>query len=230
MDHLERLAKYSDHLPLTWFSPALIESLLALRHRDNERETNAIHTLWTVWLRRLSGAPDAIPNVEPQLLKVLSEQQNVIMRPDTSISVRKDAWIGLLALAGCGTAKFSDVELVGTITRAIEEYSKDIELVHQMNDTIDACVAHFLAQTTLLNAFEVEHCQKLLDAYLRMKATQSQAVPGIMTVMEHVVDIRSKQKPTSRADADLETTVKMAESLVADSIQPEKLAVLAGIL
>ncbi|KAG2224556.1 hypothetical protein INT45_004401 [Circinella minor] len=228
--HVEQLSKYSDHLPLSWFTPQLIEALLALEDRNQH-----VYNLWTVWVRRLSGAPEALASAEPQLTRVLEAMQQSLVELETPLDIRKEAWIGLVALCGTAPPQFTDTQIIQAMTRVLEQYADHPDLVQSMGETLDAGVAHCLANTTLLNVFEVDHCERLLTAYVKLipHRRPDSSAPAAMAAMQHVVDIRVKQKLQTKANADMETLVALVENMgekESVEIKLARLTILAGVV
>lgn len=229
---MEQLAKYSDHLPLSWFTPALLNVLNTLNERGPQP---AIYTLWTVWVRRLAGAPEAVTAADAQLSQVLAKLENALLDDKTPLTIRKEAWIGLVSLAGRAPSQFSDTRMIQGMARILKQYSQQQQdLVDAMGETLDAGVAHCMAQTSVLNVFEADQCEHLLNDYAQLMAKRSAGAPAAMAVMQHVVDVRSQLKPQTRADADMEALVD-----VVTKERPDKeplatslvwLAILAGVV
>ncbi|KAF1797372.1 hypothetical protein V8B55DRAFT_1516668 [Mucor lusitanicus] len=229
---LKQLAQYSNDLPTSWFTPQFLDTLIALKSRlmtEGQLEGLAsIIALFSSWLRRLSAMDDArLKLVMDTLLELLLSTDN------RYLSIQKDAWIGWVSLMG----KSQDITLLEGMTKVLVLYTlnHDEQRTHALSEALDAGVAHALAQTNALNDFEVESCQKLLDAHIQYCAKRADGPRAIMTAIEHVVDVRSQEKPQSRAEADLATLVTMANDVVKD--QPETLAmnftclaVLAGVV
>jgi hypothetical protein len=188
----------------------------------------SIIALFSSWLRRLDSMDDSrLKLVMDTLLELLLSTEN------RYLTLQKDAWIGWVSLIG----KSQDIALLDGMTKVLELYTlnHDDQRTNGMSEALDAGVAHALAQTNALNDFEVESCQKLLHAHIQFSAKRQDGPRAIMTAIEHVVDVRSQEKPQSRAEADLSTLVHMANDVVKD--QPETLAmnftclaVLAGVV
>ena len=167
----------------------------------------AIYTLWTVWVRRLAGAPEAVTAADAQVSQVLTKLENALLDQKTSLQIRKEAWIGLVSLAGRAPSQYSDTRMIQGMGRILKQYSQQEDLVDSMGETLDAGVAHCMAQTSVLNVFEAEQCEHLLNDYAQFVAKRSAGAPAAMAVMQHVVDVRSQLKPQTRADADMEALV-----------------------
>lgn len=151
----------------------------------------------------------------------------------TFYPIQKDAWVGWVSLIG----KNQDIKLLEGMQKVIELcITSSLDHIQFMAESIDAGVAHALAQTNALNDFEVESCQNLLDAHIQFSAKRGLEGPrAIMTAMEHAVDVRSQEKPTSRAEADLSTLVNMTNDVVEGrtehlTVNFVRLAVLAGVV
>lgn len=232
MKDLNQLSKYSNDLPVTWFTGQFLDTLLVLK--DEFKSQNQLQglgsliMLFSSWLRRLSSLDDM------HLTPVTDTLSTILLSTDnTYLTIQKDAWIGWVALIG----KNQDLKLLEGMTKVIQLYTttNDTERIQSLAESMDAGVAHALAQTTALNDFEVESCQKLLDAHIQFSAKRLEGPRAIMTTMEHVVDIRSQEKPQSRAEADLSTLVQMANDVVAGQAENlatnfVRLAVLAGVV
>ncbi|KAI9252734.1 hypothetical protein EDC94DRAFT_525562 [Helicostylum pulchrum] len=228
---LDHLAKYSNDLPLTWFTPQFLDTLLLLKDKYLPYQLPALASiiiLFSSWLRRLSTTDDArLSIITDALLSILLNTDS------TYLPVQKDAWIGWVALIGKG----QDMKLLQGMTKVIQVLTDggNMDRIQSMAEPIDAGVAHALAQTTALNDFEVEYCQELLDAHIQFSAKRSEGPRAIMTAIEHIVDVRSQEKPQTRAEADLSTLVHMANDVVAGqtdhlAVNFVRLAVLAGVV
>ncbi|KAG2205621.1 hypothetical protein INT46_003448 [Mucor plumbeus] len=232
INNLKQLAQYSNDLPTSWFTPQFIDTMIALKSKfmlEGQLEGLAsIIALFSSWLRRLDSMDDSrLKLVMDTLLELLLSTEN------RYLTLQKDAWIGWVSLIG----KSQDIALLDGMTKVLELYTlnHDDQRTNGISEALDAGVAHALAQTNALNDFEVESCQKLLHAHIQFSAKRQDGPRAIMTAIEHVVDVRSQEKPQSRAEADLSTLVHMANDVVKD--QPETLAmnftclaVLAGVV
>lgn len=218
---MNHLAKYSNDLPLTWFTTQFIDTLLSLKDQY-AHALGPIITLFSTWLRRLNATDDT------RLTPVMDTLFTTLLNPHTTYPIQKDAWIGWVALIGKG----KDVKVLEGMRTVIASFTAADPHIQNMGESIDAGVAHALAQTTALNDFEVDDCQKLLIAYIQFCAKRVEGPRAIMTAMEHVVDVRSQEKPQTRAEADLSTLVHMALDLVVAGPHDQfvRLAVLAGIV
>ncbi|KAI8098471.1 uncharacterized protein BX664DRAFT_309539 [Halteromyces radiatus] len=245
LHHLDLLSTYSNHLPLSWFTQALIRTLLQLETQliNEPKGWNAIYSLLSVWTRRLSGTTSDVINKEPLLVNVLSLYSNTLLtygpNDTTTLNVRKQAWMGLVALVGCTPISFNEEQLLTTMTKVIRYYSEQqlSEEEASMVEVLEAGVAHALAKSTTLNVFEMEYCQDLLEALISLETHRPHGVWSIVTLLEHAVDIRSQLKPTSRADADLDTLYTLAETLLEEQNDSSSLpvyfatmAILVGIV
>ncbi|CAO3622300.1 unnamed protein product [Mucor hiemalis] len=169
-----------------------------------------------------------------RLNSVMDTVLDLLLRTDNAyLSVQKDAWIGWVSLIG----KTQDIKLLDGMTKVIQLYTvtNNVERINFMSEAIDAGMAHALAQTNAMNDFEVESCQKLLDAHIQFCAKRVDGPRAIMTSIEHIVDVRSQETPQTRAEADLATLVNMANDVVEGkaenlSINFVRLAVLAGVV
>lgn len=230
---MNQLSKYSNDLPVTWFTQQFIDILLGLKDRFSKNTTEnsglgSIIVLFSSWLRRLSSMDDSrIELVLSQLLDLLLNTNNAYL------NVQKDAWIGWVSLIG----KSQDIKLLDGMAKVIQLYTttNNTERINKMSEALDAGVAHALAQTNALNDFEVESCQKLLDVHIQFCSKRAEGPRAIMTTIEHVVDVRSQETPQSRAEADLATLVNMTNDVVEGQaenllINFVRLAVLAGVV
>jgi hypothetical protein len=157
----------------------------------------------------------------------------LLLTDNKYLDVQKDAWIGWVSLIG----KTQDIKLLDGMTRVIQlcTVTNNTERINKMSEALDAGVAHALAQTNALNDFEVESCQKLLDAHIQFCSKRVEGPRAIMTTIEHIVDVRSQETPQSRAEADLATLVNMANDVVEGKVDNlainfVRLAVLAGVV
>lgn len=191
---MSQLAQYSEHLPLSWFTQSFVDALLGLA-ADHQLHA---YTLLSVWLRRL-------PDTEPQVSRALE-------RMAQGLAHHKDAWIGLVSMAGRGR---HDEAIVEALVRALNNNNSVVS-----DETVDASVAHFLAETSLLNALEVDQVQKLLEAYVARRGL------AVLTVMQHVTDVRMQ-----KAKADMEVLVQLVETMARQHPQePMRLAPCVGVV
>ncbi|KAI8075749.1 hypothetical protein BDF21DRAFT_453762 [Thamnidium elegans] len=228
---LDHLAKYSNDLPLSWFTSQFLDTLLLLKDKFLSYQLQALASiiiLFSSWLRRLSTTDDSRLSIVMDTLLNILLNDNPIYLP-----VQKDAWIGWVALIGKG----QDMKLLQGMTKVIQLLTDgdNMDCIQSMAEAIGAGVAHALAQTSALNDFEVEYCQELLDAHIQFSAKRSEGPRAIMTAIEHIVDVRSQEKPQTRAEADLSTLVHMANDVVAGqtehlAVNFVRLAVLAGVV
>ena len=161
--------------------------------------------------------------------------QQALVELETPLDIRKEAWIGLIALCGTAPPQFTDTQIIQAMTRVLDQYVTHPDLVQSMGETLDAGIAHCLANTTLLNVFEVDHCERLLTAYVKLiphRSTDTSA-PAAMAAMQHVVDIRVQQKPQTKANADMETLVALVENREENEsveIKLARLTIVAGVV
>lgn len=218
---------------MSWFTPQFLDTLIALEAKfldtTHLEGLGSVTVLLASWLRRRSVDTDA-----SRLKIVMDILLNLLLLTDIRYaSIQKDAWIGWVSLVG---GQY-DLQLLQGMTKVLTLYTKiyDQQRLQALTEALDAGVAHSLAQTNCLNDFEVESCQDLLHAHIQFSAQRSEGPRAIMTAMEHVVDVRSQEKPQTRAEADLATLVNMASDVVQE--KPENLsknftclAVLAGVV
>ncbi|KAI8083230.1 uncharacterized protein B0P05DRAFT_570584 [Gilbertella persicaria] len=222
IENLSQLSKYSNDLPVSWFTLQFLDTAIALKDRYFSQHLHlkglgSIIILFSSWLRRYPTMSDRhFQMVMDTLLSLL------LMTDNQYLPVQKDAWIGWVSLVG----KTEDPKLLQGMSQVIERYAhiNDHERNTTMAEALDAGVAHALARTNCLNDFEIESCQRLLNAYFQF-ASAHHGYYAVMTAIEHVVDIRSKEKPESRAEADLTTLIGMIKQTITKS--QEKLACLA---
>lgn len=180
-----------------------------------------IIALLSTWLRRGSEVDVNRHELALDILyKVLLEYKG-----DDCLSVQKEAWLGWVSAVGKGT---KDAKLLKGMISIIELYNQDPTRASYMSESIDAGLAHALAQTNTMNDFELEHCQKLLDLYISHALKKEfHGLCSLMSATEHIVDIRSREEPQTRAEADLYTFVELTFDIKDEYAQ---LAILAGIL
>ncbi|KAI8332634.1 hypothetical protein BC941DRAFT_436113 [Chlamydoabsidia padenii] len=151
--------------------------------------------------------------------------------------------MGLVAFVGCAPKTFNEETLLNAMTQIIRLYTQKQQQSDNglMVEALEAGVAHTLARSTALNVFEMEHCQHLVEASVQLEAGRfPQGAWSIGLLMEHAVDIRSQLKPTTRAEADLDTLYSLAENILqneANSASGDglpayfvKVAIIAGIV
>ncbi|KAI7872952.1 hypothetical protein BDF14DRAFT_51846 [Spinellus fusiger] len=239
LHHLAHLAQYSHHLPLSWFTPSFTQICFDMHTQFQQLPSpewqgiESLCSLWTVWLRRLSNAPHALPPVQLQVTHVLASMRTLLLSiPSSPSSLQQKVWVGLVGLAGSEAFVTQDVWLLDTMTQALAYWKKEGKVD---GATVEAGVAHGLAQTSALNSFEVESCQQLVEAYVQYAARSiEQHLRSVVHVMEHCIDKRASQQPISRAEANLETLVEIAKAIVETSSATveehmARLAVIAGV-
>lgn len=230
---LNHLSKYNSDLPLSWFTPQFLDTLIALKSNfvdaTHLEGLGSIIILLASWLRRRSADIDT-----SRLKLVLDILLNILLITDNQyLHIQKDAWIGWVSFIGGQ----HDIQLLQGMTKILALYTQthDQQRFEALAETLDAGVAHALAQTNCLNDFEVDSCQDLLHAHIQFSSLRLEGPRAIMTAMEHVVDVRSQEKPQSRAEADLTTLVKMSNDVVQEKHENlfknfTCLAVLAGVV
>ncbi|KAI8060355.1 hypothetical protein BC940DRAFT_312158 [Gongronella butleri] len=211
VEHVILLATHSEHLPLTWFTEPLVRCLLTLVDRFLGTEqmdgVGALVHLLSVWTRRLSGTTDRMDKepLLPLVLTLFADQLiELPMNEAATVDLRKHAWMGLVALVGRAPAQYDEEKLLATMTRIVRHYvgCTQFPLVESLN----AGVAHALAESTRLNVFEYASCKDLLDAALDMNGARPLDGPwAVATLIEHVVDIRSRMNPVTRAESHIDT-------------------------
>lgn len=225
MKDLDQLSNYSNDLPVPWFTHSFIDTLLTLKDefiaQNNLTGLRSILTLFSTWLRRCPTTDDThLTSVLDTLFKVLTSSD------PTYLNLQKESWIGWVGLIG----KQHDIQLLDGMTKII--HAIDTTRIQTLADSVDAGVAHALAQTTALNDFELETCQNLLEAHIQFCYRRSEGPRAMMTTIEHIVDIRSQETPQSRAEAHLSTLVQIAKDIITDQSNAPfvRLAVVAGIV
>ncbi|CAO3625664.1 unnamed protein product [Cunninghamella blakesleeana] len=248
-EHVHQLSTYSNQLPLSWFSSALINSLLNLEkqfeiERDYQNESY-IFNLFSIWAMRLSNTKannkdnkdnkDIDLNEKEQLLPsilTLFSKRLLSLDPKeiSTLSIRKNAWMGLVAMiGGHGPSQFDEEKILSSMTNIILFYSKQqnddnnnnnmtMNNKEQMDsfmiESLNAGVAHSLAESTRLNVFEMESCQHLLEALIQLDSKYQNGPMTICTLLEHAVDVRSRLTPQTRAEADLSTLFSIVENIL----------------
>ncbi|KAI8982120.1 hypothetical protein BDF20DRAFT_865035 [Mycotypha africana] len=249
--NLQQLAKYSNDLPTSWFTPQLLDTLAQLKSRfitaaDLQLKIlESIIALYSSWLRRLTSVQK---EHQQQLSLVISVLSDVFKMEDEAYRpLQKDAWVGWVSLIGKSTVL--DITLLEGMTKVLENFTANGHNIVKntpFSDTLSAGVAHALAQTSTLNEFEVNHCERLLQAFLHFVSTSTSpksqsksdilGIQGPMTVVntfEHVVDVRSKEEPRTRAEANLSTLVHLVIDLnekgKEDDLSPNRIAKVAAL-
>lgn len=156
--------------------------------------------------------------------------QHTLLDKDALPSLQQSAWVALVALVGRAPNEFSDAQIASSMTSILKAGPPN-----HLIETIDAGVAHYLAESTLLNSLELDDCEVLLSAYIHLDRPGVMGVQAIMTVVQHAVDIRSQQKSQSKVNADLELLMQLVDSLVKKEThdvrsQIPQVAVLAGFV
>lgn len=211
LDALSLLSKHSHDLPLSWFTNEFLDQLFVLKTKlENTSGLLSIVTLLSAWLR-LSKDNDHRQKLALDILES-------ILRKDDTTRLQKEAWIGWVALIGKGN---HDARVLEGMISVVERYSQKQSL------ELDAGLAHVLAMTNTLNEFEIEPCQRLLNVYAKhVSARGFDGARALMDALEHATDVRSQEKPQTRAEADLTTLVQ----LVIDLEDKARLSALAGIV
>ncbi|OAD78191.1 hypothetical protein PHYBLDRAFT_185119, partial [Phycomyces blakesleeanus NRRL 1555(-)] len=240
LNHLSQLSKHSQHLPLPWFTPSFISICFSLRDQFISQSSvpewgglESIYSLWSVWVRRLSGAPSAIPAAESDLVRVLESMHSLLTSQNKPPpTVQKEAWIGLVGLAGRAPSVYNDVRILDDMSDVIEHQNADTD----MAESIEAGVAHALAETTALNAFEIGSCERLVEVYIQLVSRiPDHRLRPVINVFEHSVDKRSKETPVTKAVADLGNLIALTKTVVEPREEPLKVkmtrvAVLVGVV
>ncbi|KAI9279631.1 hypothetical protein BY458DRAFT_487868 [Sporodiniella umbellata] len=214
-ESLKLLTKYKNDLPISWFTPEFIDQLILLK----DRYTYDTVLLLSAWLRHDPGADSTRQESALAILyQAMSGYQEDAL-------VQQEAWTGWVASIGKGKG---DVKILKGMGDIIELYSQDPRRQHQLAESMDAGVAHALAQTNTMNDFEQEECQRLLTLYSLHASKQGfVGLCSLMSAVEHITDVRSREEPQTRAEADLSTFVGLVLEIEDEYGQ---LTCLAGIL
>ncbi|KAI8985907.1 hypothetical protein BDB01DRAFT_786808 [Pilobolus umbonatus] len=244
IEHLDQLIKYADYLPFSWFTMHFIDTILALKDTFEQSKQlealDATTVLLEGWIRRLSSDTATLDTPTEKRLSVVMDFFLRILSSlnNEYLSIQKNAWKGWVSFVGI-TRKviYPDTILLKGMTDTIVLYVRTNDELRNnyLGEMIDAGVAHALSRTNALNDFEVDVCQELLEAEIQFSSIRHEGYRGIMTAMEHVMDIRSKQSPQSKVDADISSLVKMVTHIMDQPVEPvgvhlARLASLAGVL
>ncbi|CAO3617403.1 unnamed protein product [Cunninghamella echinulata] len=138
-----------------------------------------------------------------------------------TLTIRKNAWMGLVAMIGHTPPHFDEEHLLARMTDVILFYAKQQQQSNHgkqidplMIESFNAGVAHSLAESTRLNVFEMESCQQLLEALIKLDSLCQNGPMTVCTLLEHAVDVRSRLKPDTRAEADLTTLFSIVENIL----------------
>ncbi|KAG1464894.1 hypothetical protein G6F46_005726 [Rhizopus delemar] len=216
---LNLLSKYSNDLPISWFTHDFLDGLFILQKKYAKNGTSPIVVLLSGWLRRNSEADEIREDLALDIL------HRALLEYNDDLALQKEAWIGWVAMIGKGNR---DMKLLEGMTSVIEICSQDAIKADYMAESIDAGVAHALAHTNTMNDFEIDHCQKLLRVHTNLVSKKGfHGLCSLMTAAEHVVDVRSREEPQTRVEADLSTFVQLMFDIKDDYA---RLAFLAGTL
>ncbi|KAG0745993.1 hypothetical protein G6F57_008853 [Rhizopus arrhizus] len=216
---LNLLSKYSNDLPISWFTHDFLDGLFILQKKYAKNGTSPIVVLLSGWLRRNSEADEIREDLALDILR------SALLEYNDDLALQKEAWIGWVAMIGKGKR---DMKLLEGMTSVLEIYSQDAIKADYMAEPIDAGVAHALAHTNTMNDFEIDHCQKLLRVHTTLVSKKGfHGLCSLMTIAEHVVDVRSREEPQTRVEAVLSTFVQLTSDIKDDYA---RLAFLAGTL
>lgn len=153
------LSKYSNDLPISWFTHDFLDGLFILQKKYAKNGTSPIVVLLSGWLRRNSEADEIREDLALDILR------SALLEYNDDLALQKEAWIGWVAMIGKGKR---DKKLLEGMTSVLEIYSQDAIKADYMAEPIDAGVAHALAHTNTMNDFEIDHCQKLLRVHTNL--------------------------------------------------------------
>lgn len=189
LESLKHLNQYNSHLPLSWFTPQLLDALQAHFSSTDAQAQPPIFGLWSTWIRRLvlsggdlSAAQAHLAFVLKQFENVLSTESAVDCSHDESV---KYAVIALSCMTGIDTGVTDDMGLARIMSLALpiavcSPKDKDLQ------DTIDASLSYFVGNTTNAEAITL-----VLSAYTTHLGDQ---LRRIFLLVENASDLRWQNK------------------------------------
>ncbi|KAI8578442.1 hypothetical protein K450DRAFT_246816 [Umbelopsis ramanniana AG] len=189
LESLKHLNQYNSHLPLSWFTPQLLNALQAHFSTDDAQAQPPIFGLWSTWIRRLVLSGGDLSEAQAQLTFVVKQFENVLST-ENAVDCSHDesvkfAVIALSCMTGIDTGVTNDMELARIMSLALpiavcSPQDKDLQ------DTIDASLSYFVGNTTSPEAITF-----VLSAYTNHLGHQ---LRRIFLLVENASDLRWQDK------------------------------------
>ncbi|KAG2175163.1 hypothetical protein INT44_007651 [Umbelopsis vinacea] len=189
LESLKHLNQYNSHLPLSWFTPQLLNALQEHFSTDDAQAQPPIFGLWSTWIRRLVLSGGDLSEAQVQLAFVVKQFENVLST-ENAVDCSHDesvkfALIALSCMTGIDTGVTNDMELARIMSLALpiavcSPQDKDLQ------DTIDASLSYFVGNTTSAEAITF-----VLSAYTNHLGHQ---LRRIFLLVENASDLRWQDK------------------------------------
>jgi hypothetical protein len=189
LESLKHLNKYNSHLPLSWFTPQLLDALQAHFSSIDAQAQPPIFGLWSTWIRRLVLSGGDLSEAQMQLTFVL-KQFETVLTTETAVDCSHDesvkyAVIALSCITGIDTGVTNDMELARMMSLALPiavclPQDKDLQ------DTIDASLSYFVGNTASAEAITF-----ILSAYTNHLGDQ---LRRIFLLVENASNLRWQDK------------------------------------
>jgi hypothetical protein len=187
LENLSQLNQYNSHLPLSWFTPQLLDALQTHYTTGDSNVQPPIFGLWSTWIRRLVVSGSDLSDV--RLTFVLTQFEHVLST-GTDVDSIKYLVIALSCLAGLNNGIIDDMKLAELLSQALPvavRLPKDKDL----QDTVDASVSYFVA-----NAISSDAILAVLLPYMDFLGDQ---LRRIFFLVENAADLRWQNKNNGKA-------------------------------
>ncbi|KAH8551542.1 hypothetical protein BGW37DRAFT_44021 [Umbelopsis sp. PMI_123] len=223
LESLKHLNQYNSHLPLSWFTPQLLDALQTHFSSGDSQVQPPIFGLWSTWIRRLVLSEGDLSNAKlhlafalKQFEQVLSTERPVDCSHDESV---KYAVIALSCLTGIDTGVTDDMELARLMCLSLP-IAVCSPLDKDLQDTIDASLSYFIGNTTSADPITF-----VLSAYVDHLGDQ---LRRIFLLVENATDLRWRDKNSSQSLTLLRDALQKVQSEV--STKAGSISAIAGFV
>jgi hypothetical protein len=203
---LNHLNEYNSHLPLSWYTPQLLNALQS-HYTMGESDIQApIVGLWSTWIRRLVLSGDDLASTNQHLAFVI-DQFDQILTTNKLVDSVKYTVIALSCLTGLNNGIVDDDRIAGLLNKSLP-IAAQMKNDQDLQDTVDASISYFVA-----NATTQEALQSVLDGYVSALGSH---VRRVFYLVENAADLRWRQKNNSKALSALWQSLQTIHENVSD--------------
>lgn len=187
--NLEHLNQYNSHLPLSWFTPQLLNVLQTHFNAGDPKVQPPIFGLWSTWIRRLVLSDGDLASAQQYLPFVITQFEQVLTT-GTNVDSIKYALIATSCLTGVNIGETDDVQRGKQLAHAIP-HLLTLPQDKDLHDTLDASLSYFIANATSPDAIS-----EVLSSYVQSLGVQ---VRRIFLMVENAADLRWRDKGSGKS-------------------------------
>lgn len=186
---LNHLNEYNSHLPLSWYTPQLLNALQSHYVSGESNIQPSIVGLWSTWIRRLVLSGDDLAGSQQHLAFVVDQFEQILTGNKDTTSVKYTV-IALSCLTGLNNGVVDDDRIAELLNKSLH-IAADVENDQDLQDTVDASLSYFVA-----NATSQEALVSVLENYV---STLGRHLRRVFYLVENAADLRWRQKNNSKA-------------------------------